>query len=188
MPEINLLNTEVKRASIPEEIFLWLMRLLAFILLLAFLYFGYTLFALSRTNASINDEEQKIDQATQDIINNSSRDEVVTRQGQLQQVDTLIQDHVYWSKFFPELARVTLQSAVYSTFSANPDGTAIVTVLVPDYATLDNYLQVFDLPDYNKTFSNVRLVSTTNAPAETGGGIQARISLKYNPEYLKKSK
>ncbi len=98
-----------------------------------------------------------ISQAQQTVSGVNNRDELYTRQAQLQQFDGLIGKHLYWSNLFPALAKVTLKQASFTSISATKDGQLDVAVSVPDLLAVDKFLQVFDRPEFNANFNNLRI-------------------------------
>jgi hypothetical protein len=86
----------------------------------------------------------------------------------------------------PELARVSLQRSDYVSIDAVSDGSLSLSVKLPSYADADKFLQVFDLPEYNRQFSNVRVLSIVKSTDE-GGAISylMRVQLDFSTDFLK---
>ena len=110
---------------------------------------------------------------------------MITRQGQLQSVNGLIKNHMSWSYLLPELARVTLRSSSYTTISADSTGTLTMSVSAPNYSDLDQYLQVFNLPQFNQQFSDVKVLSVSKAQEGSNLTTQMRIELKFKPDFIR---
>lgn len=185
MPEINLLNNNSQQASFGSTLASTMSKALVVVLILLLAYWGYVLLATRSAKNGIASATFAIEQDQQEIIKNGGRSEVLTRQAQLKQASTLITNHVYWSRFFSDVAKATLKTAAYGGFSVDPDGVITASVIVPDYQALDQFLQVFDLPAYNGNFSNVRIISVSKSEEENVESLDARIKFNYSIGALK---
>jgi hypothetical protein len=188
MANINLLSTTDNTgssASISRRLAHLIARLLALVLLAVFAYYGYLQYSARSTAKDLKEVKDKTTQAQRDALGNKDRLELITRQGQMQNLDKLIKGHVSWSYLLPELARVSLRSASYASVEAASSGKMILTVSLPDYREVDKYLQIFDLPEYNEQFSDVKVMSITKAQQGTVLVTQLKIQLTFNPEFLK---
>jgi hypothetical protein len=187
MSEINLLSSQTPQVSSVNNGFL--VRLFARIFLLLVILAGISYLVVLVVNYSTNKSlvtvQNKVKSAQAEALANKDRNELVTRQEQLKQLDTLVDSHVYWSYLLPELARVTLRSAVYSNISAKSDGKLNLDVTLPSYSEVEKFMQIFDLPEYNQQFSNVRIVSIDSVQNGTTIQIKLRLQLTFNPAYIK---
>lgn len=186
MPDINLLQTQSRdigsQASSLAKAFA---RILVLLVFLAIIAYGLLFYLSWSTQASINTVANNIKAKQAEIVANEDRDELLTRQEQLNELETLIDDHLYWSYLMPELARVTLSSAHYTSIEAKSDGKLNLVVSLPTYDDVEKYLQIFDLPEYNQQFSNVRVISINKVQSETTVGVQLTIQLTFNPAFIK---
>src|SRR5258708_27117170 len=123
------------------------------------LYYGWTIYQVKKANQEITDIQRQISDSSASIQNQQGKEELFTRQGQLKELDNIINKHVYWTQLMPELARVTLKTATYSNLTIGGDGTINLDAAVPTLADLDKFMQVFDLPVFNNNFSDVRIGS-----------------------------
>jgi hypothetical protein len=188
MAEINLLQPEqVSASTLIGRGQYFVSRILMIILIVMLAGYAYLFVDLSRTNTNVAKTKSKIAQAQQEALNNKNRGELLTRQGQLKELDTLIKGHLYWSYLLPELARVTLKSAKYSNIEADATGKLNLTVSLNSYEELEKFLQIFDLPEYNEQFSNVKVISITKTQQEATGTIDTAVKLQltFNPAYIK---
>ncbi len=186
MAEINLLgNDTIDPASITAKSLRLVSSLLFAVLLLMLLSYGYFSFSSWGNGNKIEDVQKKTSAATQEVAQNPQRLEVVTRQGQIQEVNSLLSKHLYWSYLLPELSRVTLSSAGYTRITADDKGKLDLTVAVPTYQDLEKYLQVFNLPEYHQNFSNVRITSISRTSVNEQLAIQAQIRLDFDPKFLR---
>ncbi len=186
MPEINLLNSDPHVTHSDYGALSRLVsRLLKFLLLLAIIAF-VAVFILNWFNQKdLTAVKAKIQTAKAEALANQDRNELVTRQEQLAELETLVDNHVYWSYLLPELARVTLKSAKYSGIEASSDGSLTLVVNLPNYEEIEKYMQIFDLPEFNQQFSNVRIMSINTVETESTIETQLRIQLTFNPAYIK---
>ncbi|QQS22804.1 hypothetical protein IPM19_04220 [bacterium] len=186
MADINLLDSQAHTNVIRARSKQWILRLVTIALVAALLlYAGLFLFSWQAERKTA-DVKRTIDSTVAEMQNNEKRKELLTRQGQLKNIDQLLTTHLYWSGLLPELARVTLTSAQYTSISATDDGTLELTVTVPSYAEAEKFLQVFDLPEYNKQFSNVKVMSLAKAEQGNLLATSMRLSLTLNKDLLKK--
>lgn len=188
MPQINLLSNETKEKSLPVGRMLTLFaRLFALVFFVVIIYYGYLWYQSKSAANDILAKQNNIIKMQNEVLDNRDRKELLTRQGQLQQLDKLLGSHPYWSKLFPELARVTLKSAYYTALTASGEGAAKMTVIVPTYSDFNNFLSVFDRDEFNKQFSNVAIGSVNKYQVGGTTGIKFDVELKYNTDFLKQS-
>jgi hypothetical protein len=111
-------------------------------------------------------------------------DELNLRQQQIKEFAALLDQHVYWTTFFPVLAKHTFINSKYSSIQALEDGTMTMTVTVPDMKELDKLLQVFNVPEVNKSFRNVTIGSLTREYSETFSTVKVELRFDYNKDLL----
>lgn len=186
MADINLLQNDTSTTgSIVGRGGFYVSRLLMVVLVAVIAWYGYLLFDGHKTSGSIKDTQAKISQAESEALNNEGRGELLTRQGQVKALDGLIENHLYWSYLLPELARVTLPSTKYTTVEADAAGKLSLSVSLNSYDDFEKFMQVFDLPEYNQQFSNVRVVSINKTQKDDTIETVVRLQLTFNPEFIK---
>lgn len=186
MPDINLLQTPgAQVATQSHRGSHFLARLLMVALVAVLLVYGYLQYSQWSAKKDIAETNAAIATAQAEALQNKSRNEVLTRQGQVKELDTLIKSHMYWSYLLPELARVTLRSAQYTDIEANGAGKLNLTVTLPSYEELEKFMQIFDLPEYNKEFSNVKILSISKTQQIDKIQTLVQLELTFNPNYLK---
>ncbi len=185
MAQINLLTPNTTKPNLGQAVLSIAVKVLFVALILVAVYYGWLLYTDRKTTAQIQDLSNKINEAQAAVIKRTDREELIVRQGQIQALQSLMSNHLYWSKLFPELANATLKTASYVSFSANSDGTATMVVAVPSYVELDKFLQVFDMPEFNKNFSDVKVFSINRS--QNGDVIEthAQLQLKYRKELIR---
>lgn len=132
-------------------------RFLVLALLALVAYYIWLFIALNNTEKEINLNQNKIKTDTEAAMHVPKRDELLVRQIQLKELEGVISNHLYWSQLLPEIAKVTLKTASYSSLKVDKSNELVMTVTVPSLLEFDKYLQVFDNPDVNANFSNIRI-------------------------------
>jgi hypothetical protein len=185
MPQINLLQQQKKS---PDELWrtvsAWSVKFFLAVLVLLVAYYVYLIVAVNGKNQGITSLEQQLLAQQQDLSKISGKEELFTRQQQLQQLMTLVAGHPYWSNLLPALASATLKTANFVSFQAMNDGTITLSVSVPSTQDLDEFLQVFDLPEFNQNFYDIKVGSI--GKAEVGNQLltQFNVNMTYNPSLL----
>ena len=185
MAEINLLHNDSANNVAGGYTAVIIFRLLVIIFVAVVIGYGVAYFYSWRTEKKLVDTKQQVEKLQVEALANKDRNELVIRQEQLAELETLIDQHVYWSYLLPELARVTLSSAHYANIEATKSGQLDLAVTLPSYAEVEKYMQIFDLPEYNQQFSNVRIVGIDTVQKETSIETLLRLQLNFNPEYIK---
>jgi hypothetical protein len=187
MSEINLLHTDSADSSgVNNGLAATLLaRLLLLLVILAIVFYAVLYFYNWQSNRTLTSVNSQIKSLQTEAVKNKDRNELVTRQEQLTKLETLIDKHLYWSYLLPELARVTLKSAHYTNITAKSDGKLQLSVSLPSYADVEKYMQIFDLPEYNQQFSNVRIVGIDTVQKETNIETLLRLELTFNADYIK---
>lgn len=185
MADINLLQTQSTISAVRDQGKRWLFRIAIFILVIVIAAYAFLILSSWRSDSKLTEARTKIKAVQDSLSNNKKRTELVTRQAQISNVDKLLNNHLYWSEFLPELARVTLTQAQYSIIEVDKEGHLNLTVTVPSYADAEKYLQVFDLPEYNQKFSNVKVLSLSKIQQDDLIKTTMRLQLTLNSELLK---
>jgi hypothetical protein len=188
VPQINLLKQNTSSAGHTALAFApkILVRVLLVVLVLALGYYGWLFYrggSVTKDTASL---QAKMDNESNAATSVPRLNELLTRQLQIKDLQGVVASHIYWSRLFSELARVTLKTASYDSMQVIGDGTIQLNAEVPSIQDLDKYLQVFDLTDFNKYFSNVRVSQFTKIQSAALGttGIQFQIKMQYDPSLI----
>ena len=184
MAQINLLDSEAQ-TSFKGHGYSWLTRVIGVLLILVVLIYVYFYFHHRSLQNKINQVRGKTVAAQNEITHNTARGELLTRQGQLVSLNPLLKNHVYWSGLLPELARVSLRQSAYTSIEAVSNGNLILSVKLPTYADMDKFLQIFDLPEYNRQFSNVRVLSINKAAEQGQNSYLMRVQLTFSTDFIK---
>lgn len=185
MAQINLL----KQAAPQRNLWTVLPKIFASVFLVVLIilaaYYGWKIIESKKIASNIINVQAQINEEKKTGLNMPKRDEVLVRQQQLQGVNEAVANHLYWTQLLPELARVTLKSASYSNIKVGTDGKISMTVKVPTIGDLDKYLQVFDLPAFNKNFSDIRIGGYYKVQGDDNSStINFDVLMKYNPDVI----
>src|SRR6185503_10547295 len=101
MPQINLLKQKSASENFLQVFPAIVVKLLAVGVLALGGYYGWQFIVIKNINKQILDEQRRISAAESKVKDVGNRDELYTRQSQLQQLDGLISKHIYWSNLFP---------------------------------------------------------------------------------------
>ncbi len=184
MAQINLLKQKSQGQNFLHYLPSILVKFLAVLLLAVLVYYVWLFVKARSAENEIRNLGQKIVQARSDVAAEEGRDKLLTRQAQLKELENLVSGHVYWSKLLPALSEATLKTASYSSLQILDDGDITLDVTVPTLVDLDKFLQVFDLPEFNKNFSNVRIGAFHKVPSEDKIVFNFEVRMKYNPKLI----
>ncbi len=188
MPQINLLGQDSNRYATPWlKGPLYIVRVFVVLFVLLIAYWGYLFVRTRVVTSQVASTQEQIIATQKEILANTTRRELLVRQGQLQAADGLVAEHQYWSKLLPELARVTLRTASYISFSADSAGVAHLSVTVPSYKDFDEFLQVFDLKGFNDHFSQITVSSVGKYQQGDAQLVRFEVALHYDKAFLKNS-
>ncbi len=181
MAQINLLKQSSNLRNYGNVTARVLVRVLLVVLFAFLAYYAWLFVDLKRTNTKITEMESMVASEKQAVLDIKNRDQLYTRQTQVKSLEGLIAGHIYWSQFFSEVARVTLKAANYKGLTAKSDGTMDLNVVVPSLADLAKYMQVFNLPEFNKNFSNVRVAGFSQVQNNGVTAIEFHVTISFDP-------
>ena len=190
MSQINLLKQSGQESNLKRFSPKIIAEILLGVLLLIGVYYCYLFFRVKSVEGKIAKTQVEIENINKQALGVKGREELFTRQQQIKTLSGLVEGQEYWSKFFPALAKVTLKTASYISLRAGPDTTVTMAVTVPKLEDVDKYLQVFNLDDFNKNFSNVRIGGYNKVQSELPGGAlsstyEFRILMDFDPSIIK---
>jgi hypothetical protein len=144
MPDINLLDSSIQQSRSRSVLATLLYRLLFGLLCLVFIGYGLLWYQERRLSNDITEAAATISKHQDELLNNKDRNELLTRQEQVQKLEALTREHLYWSLLLSELPQMTLKTASLISFTANAEGVATMVVSVPSFEELDKFMQVFE--------------------------------------------
>jgi hypothetical protein len=184
MAQINLLKQSSAPNNLWQVVPKFLVKFFAVVLIGLIAYYAWLYFQFKSIENKIEASLIQINSDRQEALNSPQRDELLTRQSQLKYLDGIISQHLYWSQLLPKLANVTLKKAAYVNLNMGSVGKLTLSVNVPTLADMDKYLQIFDLPEVNKYFSDVRIGSYHKVLGKTSESISFEVNMQYNPSIL----
>lgn len=184
MAQINLLKQNKPSELNNLEFFSILSKFALVGILCVLAYYGWLIYRYKSAEKEISSLQANILRQKQELAQIQRRDEVLVRQAQIKEFDSLISGHIYWSQLMPELAKVTLKQASYMSFKAVDVGTISLAVQVPTIAELDKYLQVFNSPKLNPYFSDLKVGGISRVQDEKDSHVRVDVQLKYDPGLL----
>ncbi|MBP9686549.1 MAG: hypothetical protein KBD66_01990 [Candidatus Doudnabacteria bacterium] len=185
MPQINLLGQDAERSTTSfGKGPVYIVRVFALLFLLLLALWGFLVLRVKMNTTKAQELSASIQKAQDEIVAMPAWRQVVVRQGQVKAAEGLLDGQQFWSRLLPELARVTLQSASYLSFSADARGTARMSVSTPSYAEFDKFLQVFDLPQFNNQFSEVTVSSVEKYQQGDSQLIRFDVAVTYDTAFL----
>jgi hypothetical protein len=185
--EINLLKQSTSAADNWSFAYLFWIRLLGVVLILLIAYYAWLYITFNSVKTEISKTQTTINSEIQESLGSQDRNELLTRQLQLLSLQTILQNHVYWSQLFPVLAQDTFKTATYSSFTAETtDNTITLQASVPTLNDLDSYTQVFDLPQYYQNFSNVFIsgFNQNQDQLQSVNGVSFNVKMQFNPSLI----
>lgn len=185
MPQINLLKQTHRNTDWQDKAPSLLVKIFAVVLLVVIGYYIYLFLDARSLDNQTTEVRQKISSNQNKILNFNRHDELITRQGQLKELTNILQNHIYWTSFLPELAKVTLKTASYFSLNVLSDGNMALSVSVPDYRNVDKFIQVFDQPEFNKYFDSLRVGGVAQVQNSKGLVTTFDAKFKFNTEMLK---
>lgn len=188
MAQINLLKQKSSGKNWLKLLSSLIAKLLMLAVLAAVVYYGWLYSQYRKAVAETASVEAKIIEAKKQAANIKKRDELLTRQGQLSQLDALVSNHVYFSQIFKPLADVTLKTSQYSSLKAFSNGNISLSVTVPNIQELDKFLQVLNSPKFIENFSNVRVGSFNKIQENDNVSYKFEINMNFNESLLQYKK
>ncbi len=186
MADINLLQNVNVPNGRSQKVFRSLTFLGRIVLLLSIVMFVLFFVLTLRTDAQLKKVSASRAEIEKKITEQASYKPLITSQEKAKNLNILLDQHLNWSEVLPEFGKLTLNSAAYSRFQANQDGTALITGTVPDFQALSKMMQAFQA-DQTKYINDVKLVNVALGSDE-GTDITFTIKVTFNKEFLKTDK
>lgn len=152
-----------------------------FLLLAGGLWFWNNYAQKNQLEAAKNIEEQKgrLEEAVA-----QKRDAVVRTQAQVQHINTLLGEHLYWSKVFKMINSASISGVQFIELSGSNKGNMLITGVAPDFTTIATFnKKLNDLEGVSQVVLNSSSLSDTSARVF----YQFTITVTFDPEILKMS-
>jgi len=184
LAEINLLKQSSTGGDFKKNIPKFLIWVFLAALILLFAYYGLLFFESKGIDTKMAAVEIQMNNDNQAALSPKGKDELLTRQQQLQSLSGLIGSHIYWSQLFKPLADATLKNASYSSLTTGVGNDLILSVTVPTLEDLDKYMQIFNLPEFDQNFSNVRIGGFSKAQGKNSTYVRFEVKMQYDPKII----
>ncbi len=185
MAQINLLRQQGSaQATVAGEIPRLATKIAGGVLLAVVAYWVFLFIRERALEASVASLTSKIAAERTALELTPRRGELITRQGQLQELERLSLAQKLWSQLLPRLGESTLKSASFTQLRALADGSMSVIVTVPTTADLDRFLQVFDDPKVAANFSDLRIGAVSTVQQGSTLVSSFEVKMKFNPAVL----
>lgn len=190
MADINLLGLEKKQPTLPwQTLSTIIFRLLMVVLVLVFVTWGGLYYLTKASQNQIFDTQNAIKEQTAKLADLPERKQVLARQAQLKAYNSVLSEQAHWSYFLTsKLAPVTLNSARYVSINTDNEGRIHMNVSVPSYVDLDKFLQIFDYPELNKVFTDIKVTALSKSQVGDKTEIRFDVSMQYNPQAIRVEK
>lgn len=191
--DVNLIPADLAKqpeVELSNKLFTSGIVILVFILLVTAVYLGISWYQL-RVVRQIGDVEAKIASLDQEIAKyEKDKSLALDLQQRLDLIHQLLNNHVYWTKFFGLLEKYTISEVYYSNFSMTGKDKLILSAVGKDYESVAKQLVAFQqATDFVKSVK-IDAASAQFDPEELAYlGVKFNISLEFLPEvFLKPDK
>jgi hypothetical protein len=184
MAQINLLKQSSTGGDLEKNVPKFLIWVFLVVLVLLLSYYGWLFFESKSIDNKIAAAQTQIQSDSQTALADKGRGELLTRQQQLQSLSGLIAAHIYWSQLFKPLADATLKNASYSSLTVGTDNDLTLSVTVPTLQDMDKFMQVFNLPEFDQNFSDIRIGGFTKSQDKNSTSIKFEVKMQYNPKII----
>ncbi|MFA6255492.1 MAG: hypothetical protein WC675_05755 [Patescibacteria group bacterium] len=191
--DVNLIPADLAKqpeAELSNKLFTSGIVVLIFILLVTAVYLGISWYQL-RVVRQIGDVEAKIASLDQEIAQyEKDKSLALDLQQRLDLIHQLLNDHIYWTKFFGLLEKYTISEVYYSNFSMTGKDKLILSAIGKDYESVAKQLVAFQqATDFIKSVK-IDAASAQFDPEELAYlGVKFNISLEFLPDvFLKPDK
>lgn len=184
MAEINLLKQTDSSKKFLQMLPKFIAGILGIGLVLVLAYYVWLYISAKTVTKEIVDTKLKIEDNLKRASQIGERNELLTRQQQLQELDKLISAYSYWSQLVPALAKVTLKTVRYTKINVTTGNILSLTAIMPDTNELDKFLQVFNQPEFYKNFYNVKIGNIQKMQEGNNTFIGLEVTMNFNPDLL----
>ncbi|NUM25535.1 MAG: hypothetical protein HUU49_02805 [Candidatus Buchananbacteria bacterium] len=183
--DVNLIPEELSKhpeLELPRKLTMSAILIFVVVLLVVGAYFSITWYQFNITK-QINDFETEISNLDKQITSaQASKDAALDLQQRLKTVKDLLDNHVYWTKFFALLEKNTVDEVYFTNFAMTGQDKLVLAAVGKDYESVARQLVAFqEATDFVKS---VRIDSaSTEFDFETGDnfGVNFNINLEFQP-------
>ncbi len=182
--DVNLIPSELSRRpelDLPRKMIISGGIIATCLIIIIAIYLGITWYQLQITRdieslqSQITDIDAQIAQLERD------KNDATLLQQQLQATRTLLDKHVYWTKFFDLLAQHTAPDVYYTNFSMTGRDKLVISAVAKDYKAIARQLTIFQ--DADNFIKNVR-IDAASAVINQESGLFSGVSFTINLEFV----
>jgi len=184
--EVNLVPEISRIRPLGKIISIVIMVIIINFLAIGIIYGGVILYSYkNQVQAKIQD--QRINEKLKEIEKISSNEqEAQAMMNDINQIENVLENHTYWTKFFSFLEDYTLDNVYFINFSAAQSGGVNLSAKTTDYLSVAKQLVVLeDAKEYIKRVT-IMSASKTLATEETPAEVTFDISLQLKPNIFLK--
>jgi len=188
--DVNLIPDELARypeLELPKKLFTNGMIIFVTLLLVIGAYLGITWYQFKITQ-EIKESEAEILSINEEISNyEKDKKEALELQQYLQVVRGLLDNHVYWTKFFSLLEEYTLDEVYYNSFSMSGKDELVISAVGKDYNSVAK--QLVALQQASGFVKSVKIDAAAAEIDQKAGvymGVSFNISLQFQPNVFSK--
>lgn len=174
--DVNLLPEGVGLLSIKKLMTYFGLAVLVGIILLAVVSIGLIFYdqGIAKQIKQTDEQIVLLEDSFKDL--KTKEDEALVWSNKVEAIGALLERHIYWSKFFPELEKVTIPDVYYTSIGATSDGYVILTASASSYTALAR--QYIVLQNNQEVFPEMQISGITGSER----GVIFNIQLKLTPE------
>ena len=184
MAEINLLKQNSGAGNFGKNIPKILVWFFLLVLISLIGYYSWLFFQSKSIDKKTAAAEAQASKDSQTALTLTGSSELFIRQQQIQNLNKLIAAHIYWSQLFQPLAAATLKNASYDSLAVSTGSDLTLSVTVPTLVDLDKYIQIFNLPQFYKNFSDVRIGEYNKVQDKNSTSIKFQVQMQFNPKII----
>lgn len=139
------------------------------------IYFGILIYKIKIDNSIVSMKSEIESVNSESVAYDKLILEIESWKGRISKIKELLNEHIYWTKFFEELEANTLPEIKFNSFAGSIGGNIVLSATAPDYYTMSR--QWIHLNN-NKNFAdNVVIGGAALSSAGDGAGSRVSFSL-----------
>jgi len=188
MEQINLLRQKTTDQSKLRALPSLFAKFLIAVAVAVVVYYGWLVYQEKKVAKEVLSAKAQTIETKKQALEKQGRQELLTRQAQLKEYGSLVSEHTYFSQLFQPLANITLKSANYLVLRARSTGEISLTGQVPNVKELDKFMQIFNLSEFNKNFSNVKIAGFSRVQEKDTSYYRFELTMNFASQLIKNQK
>ena len=181
---VNLLPSLASQDTGPYMVMARLMMVVIAALLMIVVAFGGLLGVEAFYTAEAQVSQDAIDRVTQQLVSYQElRSDIDTTNARVQAMNSVLDDHIYWTNFFTLIEEYTLPNVTYTSFSGNTTGFITLQATTTDFTSVTRQIGV--LNDQSDIFTSVNVSGASRSVSEaTSAELPEDATSNANPVYF----